>query len=112
MLTKSFGIEIIIFVAIAFFLGILANKDVAISFLVGVGINIVPKCYSAAILFGTRSRSIKEEIRHFYIAEFGKWALVILMFALCLVELVYLVNHLIFAAACRDPSLQCCNSSA
>ncbi|MEC7885668.1 MAG: ATP synthase subunit I [Pseudomonadota bacterium] len=82
MLTKSFGIEIIIFVAIAFFLGILANKDVAISFLVGVGINIVPKCYSAAILFGTRSRSIKEEIRHFYIAEFGKWALVILMFAL------------------------------
>ena len=58
-----------------------SDIDLATSFFAD-GVGFLSNAYSAYMLLIYQARTIKEEARRFYIAEFGKWSIAVTMFAL------------------------------
>jgi F0F1-type ATP synthase assembly protein I len=70
----------------------------ASSFLCGAGVSYFSNAYSAYILLIYKAKSLKEEARRFYIAEFGKWSIAVTLFALIFLY-VNVTEPLIFFGA-------------
>ena len=82
MFFKNLIIELFIFTIITLIIWFLVNINVAFSFLCGASVSYVSNTFSAYMLLVYQAKSIKEEARRFYIAEFGKWSISAIMFAL------------------------------
>ena len=75
-------IELIIFTITASILWFLFNISIATSFLCGASVSYLSNAYAAYMLLIYQAKSIRQEARRFYIAEFGKWSISAIMFAL------------------------------
>lgn len=75
-------IELIIFTITASILWFLFNISIATSFLCGASVSYLSNAYAAYMLLVYQAKSIRQEARRFYIAEFGKWSISAIMFAL------------------------------
>lgn len=64
------------------FIWLLSDIDIAFSFFYGVIASIVVNTFSAYMFMIYIAKSIKEEVRRFYIAVLGKWLISAIMFAL------------------------------
>ena len=82
MFFKNLIIELFVFTIITLIIWFLVNINVAFSFLCGASVSYVSNTFSAYMLHVYQAKSIKEEARRFYIAEFGKWSISATMFAL------------------------------
>tara|TARA_B110000008_G_scaffold261173_1_gene282349 strand:- start:50 stop:394 length:345 start_codon:yes stop_codon:yes gene_type:complete len=82
MFFKKLIIELCIYISIASLIWFFSDIYIASSFLFGAGVSYFSNAYSAYMLLVYQARSIKEEARRFYIAEFGKWSITVTMFAL------------------------------
>ena len=98
MFFRNLTIELCIFIIIALIIWFLSNINIAFSFLCGASVSFVSNTYSAYMLLVYQAKSIKEEARRFYIAEFGKWSISAIMFALIFLNLE-VAEPLIFFAA-------------
>ena len=74
--------RVFIFTIITLIIWFLVDINVAFSFLCGASVSFVSNTYSAYMLLVYQAKSIKEEAKRFYIAEFGKWSISAIMFAL------------------------------
>ena len=82
MFLRKLIIELCIYISIASLIWFFSDIYLASSFLFGAGVSYFSNAYSAYMLFVYQAKSIKEEARRFYIAEFGKWSITVTMFAL------------------------------
>ena len=82
MFFRNLIIELFIFTIITLIIWFLVDFNVAFSFLCGASVSYVSNTYSAYMLLVYQAKSIKEEARRFYIAEFGKWSITVTLFAL------------------------------
>ena len=82
MFLRKLIIEFKISIFLTLILWFLSDKNIASSFLCGVSVSFVSNTYSAYMLLVYQAQSIKEEARRFYVAEFGKWSISGIMFAL------------------------------
>ena len=98
MFFKNLIIELFIFTIITLIIWFLVNINVAFSFLCGASVSYVSNTFSAYMLLVYQAKSIKEEARRFYIAEFGKWSISATMFALIFLNLD-VAEPLVFFAA-------------
>ena len=98
MFFRNLTIELCIFIIIALIIWFLSNINIAFSFLCGASVSFVSNTYSAYMLLVYQAKSIKEEARRFYIAEFGKWSISATMFALIFLNLD-VAEPLVFFAA-------------
>jgi len=90
--------ELCIYILIASVLWFFSDINLAASFICGVSVGFLSNAYSAYMLLIYQARSIKEEARRFYIAEFGKWSIAVTMFALIFLH-IDVVKPLIFFGA-------------
>ena len=98
MFFRNLIIELFIFKIITLIIWFLVDFNVAFSFLCGASVSYLSNTYSAYMLLVYQAKSIKEEARRFYIAEFGKWFISAIMFALIFLNLD-VAEPLIFFAA-------------
>ena len=98
MFLRKLFFELSIFVVIASILWFFSNIDVATSFLYGASVSFLSNSYSAYMLLFYKAKSIKQETRRFYIAEFGKWSIAVTLFALIFLY-VNVTEPLIFFGA-------------
>ena len=82
MFFRNLTIELCIFIITALIVWFLSDINIASSFLYGASVSYISNTYSAYMLLVYQAKSIKEEARRFYIAEFGKWSITVTMFAL------------------------------
>ena len=82
MFFRKLIIELCIFLIIASILWFFSDINIASSFLCGASVSFISNAYAAYMLFVYQAKSIKEEAKRFYIAEFGKWSISATMFAL------------------------------
>ena len=82
MFLRKLIIELCIFLIIASILWFFSDTNIASSFLYGVSVSFISNAYAAYMLLVYQAKSIKEEAKRFYIAEFGKWSISVIMFAL------------------------------
>ena len=75
-------IELFIFIIITSALWFLFDLGLAVSFLCGVSVSFLSNAYLAYMLLIYKAKSLKQEARRFYIAEFGKWSIAVILFAL------------------------------
>ena len=68
------------------------------SFLIGALIHVLGMLYSSVIMLGSKAISVKGEVSKFYLAEFGKWGVVVTLFVLTFVFLD-IQNPLVFFLA-------------
>ena len=98
MFFRNLTIELCIFIITALIVWFLSDINIASSFLYGASVSFISNTYSAYMLLVYQAKSIKEEARRFYIAEFGKWPISAIMFALIFLNLE-VAEPLIFFAA-------------
>ena len=98
MFLRKLIIELNLYIFLTLILWFLSDKNIASSFLCGVSVSFVSNTYSAYMLLVYQARSIKEEARRFYVAEFGKWSISGTMFALIFLYLD-VAEPLVFFAA-------------
>jgi len=82
MFFRKLIIELCIFLIIASILWFFSDISIASSFLCGTSVSFLSNAYAAYMLLVYRAKSIKDEAKRFYIAEFGKWSISVIMFAL------------------------------
>ena len=82
MFLRKLVIELCIYISIASVLWFFSDINLATSFFCGASVGFLSNAYSAYMLLIYQARSIKEEARRFYIAEFGKWSIAVTLFAL------------------------------
>mgnify|MGYP006226259657 FL=1 len=98
MFLRKLFFELSIFVVIASILWFFSDIDVAKSFLYGASVSFLSNSYSAYMLLFYKAKSIKQETRRFYIAEFGKWSISVTLFALIFLN-IDVSNPVIFFGA-------------
>jgi len=98
MFLRKLLIELCIFVIIASIIWYFSDIYMASSFIYGASVSFFSNAYSAYMMLLYRAKSIKEEARRFYIAEFGKWSIAATMFALIFLNLKVAEPLLFFAA--------------
>ncbi len=98
MFLRKLLIELLIFTIIASIIWFFSDIYVASSFIYGASVSFFSNAYSAYMMLFYRAKSIKEEARRFYIAEFGKWSISATMFALIFLKLEVAEPLLFFAA--------------
>ena len=98
MFLRKLLIELCIYAIIASILWYFFDFGVVSSFLYGVSVSFLSNAYSLYVLLIYRAKSIKEEVKRFYIAELGKWSISLVMFALIFLNL-NVANPLIFFVA-------------
>ena len=98
MFLRKLIIELCIFLIIASILWFFSDTNIASSFLYGVSVSFISNAYAAYMLLVYQAKSIKEEAKRFYIAEFGKWSIAVTMFALIFLY-IDVVKPLIFFGA-------------
>ena len=74
------------------------GQNIASSFLIGALIHVLGMLYSSVIMLGSKAISVKGEVSKFYLAEFGKWGVVVTLFVLTFVFLD-IQNPLVFFLA-------------
>ena len=82
MFFRNLTLELCIFIITALIVWFLSDINIASSFLYGASVSYISNTYSAYMLLVYQAKSIKEEARRFYIAEFGKWSITVTLFAL------------------------------
>ena len=82
MFLRKLIIELSTYISIASVFWFFSDIYMASSFLCGAGVSYFSNAYSAYILLIYKAKSLKEEARRFYVAEFGKWSIAVTMFAL------------------------------
>ena len=82
MFLRKLIIELSTYISIASVFWFFSDIYMASSFLCGAGVSYFSNAYSAYILLIYNAKSLKEEARRFYIAEFGKWSIAVTLFAL------------------------------
>ncbi|MBT7543295.1 MAG: hypothetical protein HN613_04475 [Gammaproteobacteria bacterium] len=98
MFLRKLLIELCIYATIASILWYFFDIRVASSFLYGVSVSFLSNAYSLYVMLIYRAKSIKEEVKRFYIAEFGKWSISLVMFALIFLNLDEAKPLIFFAA--------------
>ena len=98
MFLRKLVIELCVYLSIASVMWFFSDIDLATSFFCGVSVGFLSNAYSAYMLLIYQARTIKEEARRFYIAEFGKWSIAVTMFALIFLY-VNVTEPLIFFGA-------------
>ena len=98
MFLRKLIIELSIYISIASVFWFFSDIYVASSFLCGASVSYFSNAYSAYILLVYEAKSLKEEARRFYIAEFGKWSIAVTLFALIFLY-VNVTEPLIFFGA-------------
>ena len=98
MFLKKLFFELSIFVVIASILWFFSNIGVTTSFLYGASVSFLSNTYSAYMLLEHQAKSLREETRRFYIAEFGKWSISVTLFALIFLN-VDVSNPIVFFGA-------------
>ena len=93
---KVISLEIIFFIFLVFW--VLFGQNIASSFLIGALIHVLGMLYSSVIMLGSKAISVKGEVSKFYLAEFGKWGVVVTLFVLTFVFLD-IQNPLVFFLA-------------
>ena len=82
MFLRKLIIELSTYISIASVFWFFSDIYMASSFLCGAGVSYFSNAYSAYILLVYKAKSLKEEARRFYVAEFGKWSIAVTLFAL------------------------------
>ena len=82
MFLRKLIIELSIYISIASVFWFFSDIYMATSFLCGAGVSYFSNAYSAYILLVYKVKTLKEEARRFYVAEFGKWSIAVTLFAL------------------------------
>ena len=72
MFFRKLIIELCIYISIVSLIWFFSDMYLASSFLFGAGVSYFSNAYSAYILLVYKVKSLKEEARRFYVAEFGK----------------------------------------
>ena len=98
MFLRKLIIELSTYISIASVFWFFSDIYMASSFLCGAGVSYFSNAYSAYILLIYRAKSLKEEARRFYIAEFGKWSISVTLFALIFLN-IDVSNPVIFFGA-------------
>ena len=80
MFLRKLIIELCIYISIASLIWFFSDIYLASSFLFGAGVSYFSNAYSAYMLLVYQAKSIREEARRFYIAEFGKWSITVTLF--------------------------------
>ena len=88
--------SIIFFIFLVFW--VLFSQNIASSFLIGALIHVLGMLYSSVIMLGSKAISVKGEVSKFYLAEFGKWGVVVTLFVLTFV-FIDIQNPLVFFLA-------------
>ena len=88
--------SIIFFIFLVFW--VLFGQNIASSFLIGALIHVLGMLYSSVIMLGSKAISVKGEVSKFYLAEFGKWGVVVTLFVLTFV-FIDIKNPLVFFLA-------------
>jgi len=98
MFLRKLIIELNIYIFLTLILWFLFGKNIASSFLCGASVSFVSNTCSAYMLLVYQAKSIKEEARRFYVAEFGKWSISGTMFALIFLYIDVAEPLMFFAA--------------
>jgi ATP synthase protein I len=98
MFLRKIVFELCIYTSIASILWFFFDINLATSFLCGASVSFLSNTYSAYMLLVYQVKSMKEEARRFYIAEFGKWSISVILFALIFLY-VDVVMPLVFFGA-------------
>ena len=98
MFLRKLIIELSTYISIASVFWFFSDIYMASSFLCGAGVSYFSNAYSAYILLVYKAKSLKEEARRFYIAEFGKWSIAVTLFALIFLH-VNVTEPLLFFGA-------------
>ena len=98
MFLRKLIIELCIYISIASVFWFFSDIYIASSFLCGAGVSFFSNAYSAYMLLVYKAKSIKEEVKRFYIAEFGKWSISVTLFALIFLYLDIAEPLLFFGA--------------
>ena len=98
MFLRKLFFEFSIFVVIASILWFFSNIGVTTSFLYGASVSFLSNTYSAYVLLVHQTKSIREETKRFYIAEFGKWSISVTLLALIFLN-VDVSNPIVFFGA-------------